>query len=235
MNTILNNKLILLTAVSTFMVSGCVAKNDFPKSSFSQPNKIIKKVPSWKNITKKKRECPDCYAVDMDLKESVQRKSFEPQEERISYDYSKAPKSFEDSYVEYRAKISVPSYVDNVIDTQSYGTYDYSETLADSSIEEEKIKVTPRMSYVNSSRDSFNAKLTSDTTIQVGAFRHYLGAKKIAQKYSLLSSQYSVKIETGMKENRPIHRVRISGFHSKGQAKLFMERYASNDAFLVRR
>ncbi len=235
MNTILNNKLILLTAVSTFIVSGCVAKSDFQKSSFSQPKDLIKKASSWKNITKKKSECPDCYAVDMDVKESVQLKSFEPKEERITYDYSNAPKSFEDSYVEYRAKISTPSYVNNAIDTQSYGTYDYSETLADNSIAEEKIKVTPKMSYVNSSRDSFNAKLTSDTTIQVGAFRHYSGAKKIAQKYSLLSSQYSVKIETGMKENRPIHRVRISGFHSKGQAKLFMERYASNDAFLVRR
>ena len=235
MNTILNNKLILLTVVTTFMVNGCAAKNDFPKSSFSHPKDVVKKAPSWKNITKKRGECPDCYAVDMDINKRVELKSFEPQKEFITYDYSKAPKKIEDSYVEYKAKISAPNYVDNVIDTQSYGTYDYSETLADNSIAEEKIKVTPKMSYINSSRDSFNAKLTSDTTIQVGAFRHYSGAKKVAKKYKLLSSQYHVRIETGIKENRPIHRVRISGFHSKGQAKLFMERYASNDAFLVRR
>ena len=235
MNTISNNKLVLLTAVTTLMINGCAAKSDFQKTSFSQPKSVVEKATSWKNITKKKDECPDCYAVDIGAKEKVQLKSFEPQKELITYDYSKAPNSFEDSYVEYKAKISAPSYVDKVIDTQSYGTYDYSEALADNSIEEENFKVTPKLSYVNSSRDSFNAKLTSDTTIQVGAFRHYSGAKKIAKKYSLLSSQYSVKIETGMKENKPIHRVRISGFHSKGQAKSFMERYASNDAFLVRR
>ena len=236
MNTISNNnKLVLLTAVTTLMINGCAAKSDFQKSSFSEPKRVVEKVKSWKNITKNKDDCPDCYAVDIDANKRVQPKQFEAQEELNTYDYFKAPKNFNDSYVEYKAKISTPTYVDNVIDTQSYGTYDYSETLADNSVEEEHFKVTPKLSYVNSSRDSFNAKLTSDTAIQVGAFRHYSGAKKVAKKYSLLSNQYSVKIETGMKDNQPIHRVRISGFHSKGQAKLFMERYASNDAFLVRR
>ena len=234
MNTISNNKLILLTAIGILIMSGCVAQENFQKSSFAQPKNIVKKSKTWKNISQERDDCPDCYASDMGSKKRVRVSNFEPKE-RITYDYSKAPANLEDSYVEYKAKVSTPSYVDNVIDTQNYGTYDYSTAPADTYMEAQNIKVTPKPSYVNSSRDSFNTKLTSDTTIQVGAFRHYSGAKKIAKKYSLLSSQYNVKIETGMKGNRTIHRVRISGFHSKGQAKAFMSRYAINDAFLVRR
>ena len=234
MNTILNNKLLLLTTVGTLMMNGCVAQENFQKSSFAQPKNVVKKSKTWKNITQEKDDCPDCYASDLAPKKSVNSNTFQSKE-RITYDYSKAPANLEDSYVEYKAKVSAPSYVDNVIDTQNYGVYDYSVAPTDTYMEAQNIKVTPKQSYVNSSRDSFSTKLTSDTTIQVGAFRHYSGAKKIAKKYSLLSSQYDVKIETGMKGNSPIHRVRISGFHSKGQAKAFMSRYAINDAFLVRR
>ena len=213
MNTISNNnKLLLLTTVGVLMLNGCVAQENFQKSSFSEP---------WKNISQERDDCPDCYASGTSPKKTLKFNTFQSKE-HITYDYSKA-------------KVSAPSYVDNVIDTQNYGTYDYSVTPTDTYVKTENIKVTPKSSYVNSSRDSFNTKLTSDTTIQVGAFRHYSGAKKIAKKYSLLSSQYNVKIETGMKGNTPIHRVRISGFHSKGQAKAFMSRYAINDAFLVRR
>ena len=210
MNTISNNKLMFLTAMSTLLLNGCVTHKNFQKNSFVQPRNVVKKSKTWKNIRKKKDNCPDCYASGMGTNKGLQLNSFEPKEERMSY-------------------------VDNVIDTQNYGAYDYSVTPTDTYIESENIKVTPKLSYVNSSRDSFSTKLTSDTTIQVGAFRHYSGAKKIAKKYSLLSSQYSVKIETGMKGNIPIHRVHISGFHSRGQAKAFMSRYAINDAFLVRR
>ena len=234
MNTILNNKLLLLSTVGILMMNGCVAQENFQKSSFAQPKNVVKKSKTWKNITQEKEDCPDCYASDLDPKKSVNSNTFQSKE-RISYDYSKAPANLEDTYVEYKAKVSEPSYVDNVIDTQYYGAYDYSVAPTDTYVEAQNIKVTPQQSYVNSSRDSFSTKLTSYTAIQVGAFRHYSGAKKVAKKYSLLSNQYSVKIETGMKDNQPIHRVRISGFHSKGQAKLFMERYASNDAFLVRR
>ena len=215
MNTILNNKLLILTAVGTLMINGCVSQNAFQKSSFVQPQNVqVEKAKTWKTIKQKRDDCPDCYASGMGVKKSV---------------------NLEDSFVAYRAKVSEPNYVDNVIDTQNYGAYDYSVAPTDTYMEAQNIKVTPKLSYVNSSKNSFNTKLTSDTTIQVGAFRHYSGAKKIARKYSLLSNQYSVKIETGTKDGMPIHRVRISGFHSKGQAKSFMQRYAISDAFLVRR
>ncbi len=235
MNIISNNKLLLLSAVGTFMMSGCVAQKNFQRSSFAQPKSVVKKSKSWKSIRQDRDDCPDCYASGMGVKKSVSISSSRLKEQ-ISYDYSKTPTNLEDSYVAHKSNISAPSYVDNVIDTKRYGVYDYSVSPTDTYIESENsTKVTPKLSYVNSSRDSFNTKLTSDTTIQVGAFRHYSGAKKIAKKYSLLSSQYSVKIETGTKGGVPIHRVRISGFHSKGQAKAFMHRYAINDAFLVRR
>ncbi len=208
MNTILNNKLLLLITLGTLIMNGCVAQENFQKNSFVQPKNVIKKSKIWKNTTPSKDDCPECYASDIDSKKSVELRSFEPKEEH---------------------------YVDNVIDTKNYGAYDYSVTPTDTYIKTENIKVTPKPSYINSSRNSFNTKLTSDTTIQVGAFRHYSGAKKIAKKYSLLSSQYHVKIENGVKGGVSIHRVRISGFHSKGQAKAFMQRYASNDAFFVRR
>ena len=209
MNTILNNKLLLLTALGTLMMNGCIAEENFQKNVSPKPTNMIKKSKTWKNIEKEKEDCPDCYASDFGDKK------------RVGLNLSKS-------------KELTPN-VEDVIETQNYGTYDYSVASTDTYLEPESIKVTPEPSYLNSSRDSFNTKLTSDTTIQVGAFRHYSGAKKIAKKYSLLSSEYSVKIETGIKEDAPIHRVHISGFNSKGQAKLFMQRYAINDGFFVRR
>ncbi len=234
MNSILNNQLLLLTTVGTLMMNGCVAQENFQKSSFAQPKNSVKKSKTWKNITQAKSDCPDCYASGVASRTVMDSNAFHAKE-RITYDYSKAPAQFDNNHVEYQAKVVKPSYVDNVIDTQNYGTYDYTITPSDTYIEPNDIKITPRPAYVNSSRDSFQSKLTSDTTIQVGAFRHYSGAEKIANKYRLLLNKYSVRIETGTKGGTPIHRVRISGFHSKGQAKLFIERYASNDAFLVRR
>ena len=201
MNTISNNKLLLLTAVGTLMINGCVTHKKIQQSSFVQPKKVIKKSKTWKTIKQKRDDCPDCYAFDISSKKkSLQLRNFEPKEECIVSDSSKTAV--------------------NVIDTY---------------IKAKPIKITPKPRYFNSSRDTFNTKLTSDTTIQVGAFRHYLGAKKRANKYRLLSNKYNVKIETGTKDGLPIHRVRISGFHSKGQAKAFMRRYAISDAFLVRR
>jgi hypothetical protein len=77
--------------------------------------------------------------------------------------------------------------------------------------------------------DNFSKK----TSIQVGAFRRYKGAKIYAKRYSLLSSRYKTVIKNGFKDNIPIYRVRIEGFSSKREAKKFMARYSLNSAFLV--
>ncbi len=235
MNIIFNNKLILISTVGALMMSGCIAEKSLEKNSFikTKTNSNVKKSKTWKDISQERKECPDCYASDIGIK-SIQPNHSNSKEEYISYNYSNTKRS----YIEYRENGSIPNYIDNTIDTQSYGAYDYVVSPSDTYYtknSENIVKITPKQNYINSSKDSFNTKLTSDTTIQVGAFRHYSGAKKIARKYSLLSSQYSVKIETGIKDGAPIHRVRIYGFHSKGQAKAFMQRYAISDAFLVRR
>ncbi len=73
------------------------------------------------------------------------------------------------------------------------------------------------------------------TSIQVGAFRRYKGAKIYAKRYSLLSRKYKTVIKNEFKENRPIYRVRIEGFSNENEARKFMSRYSLNGAFLVSR
>jgi len=75
--------------------------------------------------------------------------------------------------------------------------------------------------------------LSKKTSIQVGAFRRYKGAKIYAKRYSLLSRSHKAVIKNGFKDNIPIYRVRIEGFSSKREAKRFMTRYSLNSAFLV--
>lgn len=73
------------------------------------------------------------------------------------------------------------------------------------------------------------------TSIQVGAFRRYAGAKVYAKRYSLLNDKYKTVIKNEIKNARPIYRVRIEGFQSEDDAKEFMFQYNLNGAFLVRR
>jgi hypothetical protein len=76
---------------------------------------------------------------------------------------------------------------------------------------------------------------SNKTSIQVGAFRRYAGAKIYAKRYSLLSSRYKTIIKKDMLYGKPIYRVRIKGFKNKREARRFMSRYSLSGAFLVRR
>jgi len=69
--------------------------------------------------------------------------------------------------------------------------------------------------------------------IQLGAFRHYAGAKKYVKKYAILSSEYKVTIKSGAKNQKPLYRVQIEGFTSKSQAEEFKQKYGLAGAFLV--
>ena len=69
--------------------------------------------------------------------------------------------------------------------------------------------------------------------IQIGAFRKYAGAKVYAKKYDLLSNKYEVKIEAGVKDQKPLYRVKIKGFLNKGEANEFKRQYGLTGAFLV--
>jgi len=76
---------------------------------------------------------------------------------------------------------------------------------------------------------------SGNTSIQVGAFRRYAGAKIYAKRYSLLSSRYKTIIKKDILDGKPIYRVRIKGFKNRREAKKFMSRYSLSGAFLVRR
>ena len=75
----------------------------------------------------------------------------------------------------------------------------------------------------------------SNVTVQVGAFRKFLGAKNYAKRYALLDNQYSVDIEKEMKDLEPIYRVQVNGFLSNIEAENFINKYGSQGAFLVRK
>ena len=77
--------------------------------------------------------------------------------------------------------------------------------------------------------------ISSNIAVQVGAFRKYAGAKVYAKRYSLLNSQYDVKIRKDYKDLAPLYRVRVHGFSSAVEAKRFISEYGSEGAFLVRK
>ena len=75
----------------------------------------------------------------------------------------------------------------------------------------------------------------SNITVQVGAFRKLSGAKSYAKRYALMDNQYSVAIQEEMKDLTPIYRVHVNGFFSNREAKIFINKYGSQGAFLVRK
>ncbi len=75
----------------------------------------------------------------------------------------------------------------------------------------------------------------STETVQVGAFRNFVGAQSYAKRYSLLSNQHSVLIKQEMKDSEPIYRVQVNGFTSQEEAENFINRYGSEGAFFVRK
>lgn len=98
-------------------------------------------------------------------------------------------------------------------------TYDYSNAPEDT-----LLASTPVI-------DSFSNK----TSVQVGAFRKYAGAKVYAKKYDLLSNKYDVEIQKNVRGNRLLYCVRIEGFSNKSEAREFISKYAITEAFLVRK
>ena len=247
----INNKMVLLATLSSFAFTGCIAKNEVKSMPIAyhpvsqKVNKSWKKKENswktvakpWKSASKNSTDCVDCYASDIDANKRTSPRTKVNRvasNETITYDYSKAPseQTIANNYYESKKpQRSESLYAKTAINTLHYGAYDYTVTSSDVKPKHQSIKVAQRPKNIYSSTGSY----VSGTSIQVGAFRHYSGAKKTARKYGVLSSKYNVKIETGVKGNSPIHRVRIEGFHSKSEAKKFMRRYAINDAFLVRR
>jgi len=216
---IFNKKTILFFSISTLMINGCVAKNEFETKSATrvllaenQVQKISsKKALAWnvKKSTRKKEDCIDCYATPM-----------------ANNTFAKVLK----------IPIKRTFRQEKVMTTKSYGTYDYTERASDTAVKRSTNRyvsktIVPAVSYVNSSYGSYSL----NTAIQVGAFRKYSGATAYKKRYAALSSRYRVSIRTGRKNNNPLYRVRIEGFKNKNEAKKFMNTYGLTDAFLVRK
>ena len=226
--------------LSSLMMNGCIERNTFqpqPKAQLTMPNK------GWNKVALSNREdCPDCYAKPIsNIKNAKVAKIKLNRNEVLSYDYSKAPADTFNNTVDYAkapsasfSNVSVRKKRVAAIDTYSYDAYDYTVTPDDTYVKRDEAinrQVTRQISYVNTSHGNYSNK----TAVQIGAFRRYAGAKSYAKKYDLLSGKYHVEIKTGLKDKKPIHRVRIEGFSTRSEAKNFIARYGINDAFLVRR
>jgi len=240
-NINMNINTILLLALSTFMMNGCISKNTSTHPNSAIHGFVKSKIPkvTWKNISKvKKKDCVNCYATPVNNKKYIRRnvaiKKTYPRAKQYTFktmDYSKLPSASNNAFL-YPAKRSLKN---KVINTMHYDAYDYTMTANDTHIKSKTYQKSfnmPPVSYVSSYRSNYS---TSKTAIQIGAFRKYSGAKIYARKYNALSSMYNVTIKTGVKNNYPLHRVRIEGFSNRVEAKRFMNRYGITEGFFVRR
>jgi len=169
----------------------------------------------WKSVNSKidKKDCVDCYA-NLDFNKKT----------------PKVTKSKEETVYAFNDTASEPK-------TYSNNGYTYKMTASDTSTSSTNRKALEFNDKVYLKKKKKNTiKKAYDTTsiaIQVGAFRHYRGAKKYVKKYAILSSKYKVTIKTGAKDQKPLYRVRIEGFSSRSKAEEFKRKYGLVGAFLV--
>jgi hypothetical protein len=257
-----NRQTILLFSLSTLMMNGCISKHEIETISTPrvmthaiQTQSLAQTKSGWGNVkhvmnktTQSKVACVNCYASPSNYsrKRFVAKRGFSRSIKKpsiISYsyydapvDYSTPPSAFRDAYKTREKKVS---------SLKHYGRYTYTEKPEDKMLEREHythensnkylLPVVSSMNNAYSSYDSFPTYSSSNTSIQVGAFRKYSGAKRYVRRYSALSNKYRVVIKTGTKGGRPIYRVRIEGFKNQREARNFMNVYGIQDAFLVRR
>jgi len=252
---IYNKKTVVVLTLSLLMINGCLPRHGVKRVS-SQRVVMLPSIPietknlqqpqkSWKrfkplitkSVNKSKTDCVDCYATPIEYPKSssVSKRSFSGVAKKpfkISYNHSSAP-------IDYSKPPS------NMSSIKHYGRYSYSEKVPDSdnvaitqSYKNENFNsyILPTVSSINNSYNAYGTfSNNSDISIQVGAFREYDGAKRYARRYRVLSSKYRTTIKTGTKNSQPIYRVQIEGFKSDREAKRFMNNYAIQGAFLVRR
>jgi len=209
MNTV-TKKSLLFISISVLMLNGCSTKNEVEV----KPSTNFKSQGSWGKVTStsNKEDCVDCYAAPMSS--------------------STPPIANDNFHAKALKEVTQPNYQQvKVASLKSYGGYVYQEKVPDE-INETDTYVTPSVTPINTSQGSYTPL---GAAIQVGAFRNYSGAVSQVQKYNRLSDKYKVAIQTGTKNNKPLHRVRIVGFKNFVEAKKFMNRYALYEAFVVRK
>lgn len=234
----INKKSMLFVSLGALIFNGCVAKqeSDDLKVTYSKSlemEKMSSHQVKWnKNslkVSKGKADCVDCYAAPIG-----QRK----------------PPSFQKKHLVGSADVPKNLYASNHYAKAqrgakgAFGDYDFIITADDKNVKRSNYSsksVTPAISSVNSSYNSYPNKTYPNYTssvgsvsIQVGAFRNYSGAQVYVDRYNRFSNKYKVEIKTGTKNKKPIHRVQIVGFKNPSAAKSFMARNGLSDAFLVK-
>jgi len=227
-----DKKNVLYFSIAVLVLQGCNTSHELSPKPISQKavNEVSEtlKTSGAKNVWNKKplplgkidKECIDCYAKPI-TETNVPLEIETPIVKEVS-----------PTNRTYYAKV-------NTNLNKSIGGYDFIETDADRSVQSDLMVNTQQTKAKHSmisAYDSYAEDYSSHgLAIQVGAFRAYSGAKTIRKQYDKLSKKYKIAIKTGTKGNKPIHRVRIEGFKSSGEAKKFMNRYGLKDAFLVRK
>jgi len=178
-------------------------------SFFSLENGMAKNLSEWKNTEDKPKEnCADCYS-NIGTYQNVSQGANHKKESVYSYSDS----------------------TNNISSIQSKDGYKYQVSSSDIDHKKENNKRKVRSAISNS---KINYSNSQEIAIQVGAFRRYDGAKLYAEKYAILSeNKYNVAIIAGTKDQKPIYRVRIEGFYSKGKAEEFKIKYGLRHVFLV--
>jgi len=159
----------------------------------------------WKKMDSNinKKDCVNCYA---DLNFNKKKPKVDKDKKEILY-------AFNDE----KSKI------------KTYNNNGYEYKIEESDINPKAVEFKDEVYMEN--QNISNSEET--VAIQVGAFRHYSGAKKYVKKYAILSSEYKVIIKTGTKNQKPLYRVRIEGFSTRSQAEEFKKKYGLVGAFLV--
>ncbi len=112
-----------------------------------------------------------------------------------------------------------------------YNNSGYTYTISRSDRNPKAIEFKDR-TYIEKRPKSYINK-SKTVAIQLGAFRHYAGAKKYLKKYAILSSEYKVIIKAGAEDQKPLYRVQIEGFPSRSKAEEFKSKYGLIGAFFV--
>jgi len=218
-----NNTIAIgLSLLTLFTLSGCVTKTINSTTPYIHKNIPIQNANEREDKIDKKAKLPistqvcvgdNCKASIIKSKECkkpfkfIANNRFKQEDRYIPLIESIYNKEVSESLTD----TSTPQYNTNIYDDDPYVSYSEPKSY-------------PRI-------EQFSQK----TSIQVGAFRRYTGAKIYARRYGLLSHQYKTVIKKDMKDNKPLYRVRIEGFENEHKAKAFISRYSLNGAFLVRR
>lgn len=243
MKTKINNKLFVLTTMSAMAINGCTttAKNISDATSMEVVEGDHTRTSTWNNRgamlvnTNTNENCVNCV-VEVPGKRSTSQTVDRASEAVYSYEYSDAP--IETDQRDSSKPINRYAWKSSVLKQTNYAqsnddSYDEKEEIQVASnhypTDEEELLLkhtTKAQQPVYTSRGKFSTNpvigsFSNKTSIQVGAFRKYAGAKVYAKKYDL-SDRYNVEIKKNVKDNKPLYRVHIVGFSNSSEAEKFI-------------